>query len=233
MRGDRVHADCGIADQCRTLADKAVRVHTYQRIRLRRGHRLHAAQAMFEATADGLTEGHLIHCQQFFNLPRRQRDHRRRLALVERQQRHRAAVAEPFPGSVAMVALDLHAAHQHRLAEVAHLRTDAEHAAGGGEAAVSGHQQPRMQLAAVIEFDHMALCIGLHALHLAPVEQLQAVLALHGIPCSTADQMIGHQPAQRLAVDLAAGEGQRERRATIHHLGIAQFSDFGVRQALP
>jgi hypothetical protein len=111
------------------LADEAVRVHTHQRIRLRRGHRLHPAQAVFEAGTDGLTEGHLVHRQQRLDLPRRQRDHRRCLALVERQQRHRAAVAEPLPGGVVMVALDLHAAHQHRLAEVAHLRADAEHAA--------------------------------------------------------------------------------------------------------
>ncbi len=233
MRGDRMHAHRGITDQRRTLADEAIRVHTHQRIRLRRGHRLHPAQAVFEAGTDGLTEGYLVHRQQRLDLPRRQRDHRRCLALVERQQRHRAAVAEPLPGGVVMVALDLHAAHQHRLAEVAHLRTDAEHAAGGGEAAVSGHQQPRMQLAAVIEFDHVALRIGLHAQHLAPVEQLQAVLALHGIPRGATDQMVGYQPAQRLAVDLAAGEGQRERRAAVHHLGIAQFSDFGLRQALP
>ncbi|KAG1256577.1 hypothetical protein G6F66_014801 [Rhizopus arrhizus] len=45
--------------------------------------------------------------------------------------------------------------------------------------------------------------------------------------------MVGHQPAQRLAVHLAAGEGQREWRAAVHHPCVAQLGHFGLRQALP
>ncbi|MNI65528.1 hypothetical protein D3C73_1210400 [compost metagenome] len=132
-----------------------------------------------------------------------------------------------------MIAFDLHPADQHRLAEVTHLRTDAEHAAGAGKAAVGAHQQVRVQFAAIIQAHHVALAVGAHRLHLAAIEQLQPILALHCLPGRAADQMVGHQPAQRLAVDLAAGEGQREWRPAVHHPRIAQLGNLGFGQALP
>ena len=45
--------------------------------------------------------------------------------------------------------------------------------------------------------------------------------------------MVGHQPAQRLAIYLAAGEGQREGRTSVQHPRVAQFGNLGFGQALP
>ncbi len=177
---------------------------------------------MFKVFADALPEAGLVLCQQRLDLTWRQRDHRRSLVTVERQQRQGAAIAEPLPRSVLVRHLDLHAADQHRLAEVAHARADAQHAPGRGKAAVGRHDQLRVQFAAVGQGHRAVAGAGQDATHTALVQDFQVGLALHAVPRRAPDQMVGHQPTEVAAVLFTGSEGQRERRAAVHHPRIAQ-----------
>ncbi|MNV54848.1 hypothetical protein D3C71_1470620 [compost metagenome] len=233
MRGDRMHADGGIADQRTAIAGERVGIHPHQGIRHRRGHRPHRAQPMLEEATDAAAEVGLVLGHQGRDLTRRQRDDGRGLVAIERQQGHRAAIAEPLPGGVLVRHLDLHAADQHRFAEVTQLRADPQQAAGGGEAAVGSDHQPRGQLAAIGQGHHVVGRARADGRDGGLVQDLQTRLALHALPGGATEQMVWHQPAQVVTGALVRGEGQRERRAAIHHLGIAQRGNLGGIQLRP
>ncbi|MCW0450851.1 hypothetical protein NB706_003685 [Xanthomonas sacchari] len=225
MRGHRMHAHRGVADQGIALGDEALRIDGHQRIRLRPHQWRHRAQAMLEAATDLRPQRRLVHLQQRLRAFRRQGQHCRGLVAVQRQQRHGAAVTEPLPGGLMVRALVAHPTHQHGSAEIAQLRADPAHAPRAGKTAVGRHHQPRRHAAPVGELQLRLARVAAQCLHRDTIEQGQTGLVLHRGERGAADQMIGHQPAEIATAALARREGQCERRGTVHHPRIAQRRD--------
>ncbi|MNV47258.1 hypothetical protein D3C71_1391180 [compost metagenome] len=132
-----------------------------------------------------------------------------------------------------MRALALQAAHHHRLAEIPHLRADAHHPPGRGEPAVGRHHQPRRQAATIGQGHSVVRAAGFDGGDRGAVQHFQISLALHRLPRSTTNQMVGHQPAKLVHVLAFGGKAQRKRRGTVHDTGAAQSRNLRRINALP
>ena len=130
-----------------------------------------------------------------------------------------------------------HGAHQHVLAEIVHMRRDAHHAPGGGKTAVGRHDQPGAQHLAVFQRHRATVGIAAHIGHLDPCQQRDVAVVflglLHGIDCSLADQVVGHQPAQLSALAQFMANHHRIGGGSVHHLGVAQGGNGRGVDALP
>ncbi len=205
MRGHRVHAHGGVADQGETRRDEALGINPDQRIGVTAARAFHFAQTTLIAPGDVALEVGVGQLQQGLHLMLRQGEHHGREVFGQGQQGQGLADAEPLPRGVVMRLLMLHAAHQHGLAEVVRVGPDAHLAAGFGEPAVGGDQQLRpdslgrgsgRRCLRRFEVELNALRIGAHRAQAGLVVQGVFALALHRSPKRAADLLIGHEGAE-------------------------------------
>ncbi len=179
-----------------------------------------------------MTEGLSVQYQQRINLVAGQREHDGRAVraadwvVIHGQQGKGLAVAKPFPGDVVVRCVVRHHAHQHAAAEIMHVGRDAHGASRCGKAAVGGDQQARVQRAAAGQAHMGTLRIGAHTGHLFAREQRDVVVGLlcplHGFEGGSANQVVGHQPAQLAVLAQAMADHHCEWRRAIEHPRIAQ-----------
>ncbi len=132
-----------------------------------------------------------------------------------------------------MLQLVLHAAHQHALAEVLELRTDAELAPGVREAAVGGDQQARLQHLAVLQDQLDFVFARLDRAHLGVAQQVHVAACTDGLIGGAANGLVGHQVAEPFGAGLFGADLQGEQRRAVEHLGIAQHGDILGGQPRP
>ena len=195
----------------------------------------HAPQALGKAAGDFGVECRFRHAGNRIHGVAGQREHYRGAVhaggwiIVHGQQRQRLAIVEPLPGHVVVRFLVQHAAHQHAVAEVVHVGSQTHGAARAGEAAVGGHQQARVEGAAVFQCHMCSVVVTPHTPGFLAGEQGDVLMrgdaVLHAVPRGLADQVVGDEPAQFAARRQRVADDQTERIGAVQHLCVAQLGE--------